>query len=140
MSVLLAACLLALPAPPPVQVLDLGATAAGVAVMWAQVDVGGITELSASAGIRLQILDQRYLPMTARRVAAALRELFSARRVGTARVIRATEVGGEPRQGFAELEWTRAAAGGQSPERFIVFVGFTLEEVGWRISEIRVLQ
>lgn len=123
----------------PAQAAELESVAARVSELWRDGDAAGIAGLAASTGVRLHLLGQRHLPMRGRRAAAALRAFFPSRGDGVVRLARVAEVGGEPRRGFAELEWTTAAPGAPRPERLTVFVGFVLEEQSWRISEIRVL-
>ena len=139
-TALATAGLMGLSALCPLQAPDLGATAARVAALWSQADVVGLAELGASEGIRLQRFDQRYLPVSGRQASAALREFFAARRTGGARVTRLADVGGQPARAFAELDWTPDPEGPAGPERFVLFVGLTLEGAGWRISEIRLLR
>lgn len=129
------------PASPalPAQVPALESVAARVAELWREGDAAGIAELAASGGVRLQLLEHHHLPMHGRRATAALRAFFPLRRGGAVHVARVAEVGGEPRRGFAEIQWTTAVAGALRPERLTVFVGFVVEEQSWRVSEIRVL-
>lgn len=129
------------PAPrtSPAQAPGLERVAARVAELWREGDAAGIAELAASGGVRLQLLEHDHLPMHGRRATAALRAFFPLRRGGAVHVARVAEVGGKPRRGFAEIQWTTAVAGALRPERLTVFVGFVLEEERWRVSEIRVL-
>lgn len=53
---------------------------------------------------------------------------------------RAEQLGGAPPRGFAELGWEVAAPGSPAALRYVVFLGFVLEDDSWRISEIRVLR
>ncbi|MBI4539549.1 MAG: hypothetical protein HY704_08580 [Gemmatimonadetes bacterium] len=122
----------------PAQAPELGRTAARVAELWSRGDAAGIGELAASAGIQLQLLGERHLPVGGRRVAAALKAFFPSRREGDVRVARVAEVGGEPRRGFAELEWATALAG-EPAERLTLYIGFVLDRGEWRVTEIRVL-
>lgn len=122
------------------QAPELRRLAAKVAELWGRGDAARIAELAAPAGLELQLVDQRHLPMGGRRAAAALKAFFSLRQGESARVTRVEELGGTPPRGFVEIEWTTTSPRATQRERFTLFLGLVLEDEGWRISELRVLR
>jgi hypothetical protein len=117
---------------------SLGSVAGSVAGAWAQGDAGQVARLLSPGGVALHLLDQSEPAAGVRQARAALEELLSRR--GSARLMRAEELGGAPARGFAELQWEVAEPGSPEGLRYVVFLGFVAEEDGWRIAEIRVLR
>jgi hypothetical protein len=103
-------------------------------------DVGGISALSARAGVSLDVDGRNVGPLGPRQTAAVLRRLFEDREVVGARVNTIREVGGEPTRAFGEIIWSTRARGTTIPERATIFVALVREERGWRVTEIRLLR
>lgn len=103
-------------------------------------DVGGISALSARAGVSLDVDGRSVGPLGKRQTTAVLRRLFEDRESVAANVNTIREVGGEPNRAFGEITWSTRARGTTIPERATVFVALVREENGWRVTEIRLLR
>jgi hypothetical protein len=77
--------------------------------------------------------------LTARQAVATLRSVQAQHRAGDVRIARVTDAGGDPRRGFAELEWETVARGTSEAARYTVFIGLTWTGGAWRIQEVRVI-
>jgi hypothetical protein len=117
---------------------SLSSVAGSVASAWAQGDADGVARLISPGGVALHLLDQSQPAAGVRQARAALAELMGRR--GSARLMKAEELGGSPARGFAELQWEVAEPGSPEGLRYVVFLGFVAEADGWRIAEIRVLR
>ena len=117
---------------------SLAGVAAAVAGYWSQRDADGLARVLSSGGVALYLLDESHPAAGVRQARAALSDLLD--RGGRAQVTRAEQLGGAPPRGFAELGWEVTAPGSPAALRYVIFVGFVLEDDAWRISEIRVLR
>ena len=112
----------------------------GVAQAWHRGNVGGITGLSASAGISLDVDGNSVGPLGPRQSGAVLRRVFEGRESVSAAPSMSRTVGGQPARAFGEITWTTRARGTTIPERATVFVAFVQEGDSWRITEIRLMR
>jgi hypothetical protein len=124
----------------PVAAQDLRPLLERVASAWHRGDVGGISALSARAGVSLDVDGRSVGPLGARQTAAVLRRMFEDRESVAAQVHTIRELGGEPTRAFGEITWSTRARGTTIPERATIFVALVREENGWRVTEIRLLQ
>jgi hypothetical protein len=124
----------------PAAAQDLRPLLERVASAWHRGDVGGISALSARAGVSLDVDGRSVGPLGARQTAAVLRRLFEDRESVAAQVHTIRELGGEPTRAFGEITWSTRARGTTIPERATIFVALVREEKGWRVTEIRLLQ
>lgn len=104
---------------------------------WTNADAGAIASLASSQGISLDIGGARVGSLPARQTAAALRKLFENFETLSARAGMHRVVAGSPRRAFVEITWTTRSRGTTQPERSKIFVGLTLEQDVWRVTEIR---
>ena len=117
---------------------SLAGVAASAARSWSQHDAAGIARFLSPGGVALHLLDESHPAAGVRQARAALSDLLG--RGGRAQVTRTEQLGGAPQRGFAELGWEVTAPGAPSSLRYVIFLGFVLEDEAWRISEIRVLR
>ena len=117
---------------------SLADVAGAAARYWSQRDADGLARVMSSSGVALHLLDESRPAAGVRQARAALSDLLG--RGGRARVTRAEQLGGVPQRGFAELGWEVTAPGAPSALRYVIFLGFVLEDESWKISEIRVLR
>lgn len=103
-------------------------------------DVGGISALSARAGVSVDLDGRNEGPLGPRQTAAALRRLFEDRESVAAQVSTIRLVGGQPTRAYGEIIWSTRARGTTIPERATVFVALVRQENGWRVTEIRLLR
>jgi hypothetical protein len=133
--VLLATCLV--PASTSGQ-QGLDEEAARFAARWSAGDSEALAQAMRSEGIRLTVLGEEHVAIQPKQAQAALRSLLGRYPRGQTTVTRVSAVGGDPSQGFAEIRWRTQASGVPDPVIFSIFVGYVLEEQGWRVTEIRV--
>ncbi|MGH7577569.1 MAG: hypothetical protein ACREM1_20895 [Longimicrobiales bacterium] len=120
-----------------VRAQDLDPLVAHITRAWNQADAGEIASLASSQGVSLQISGVQVGPLSARQVAAALRKLFESLETVDARAGIHRELAGSPRRAFIEVTWTTRSRGTTQPEQSKVFLGLTLEDDAWRVTEIR---
>ena len=115
------------------------ALARSAAAAWQRQDARALEAVLASDGITLRLDGQAHSGVGARQARASL-EAFLGRYVpGELRVRRATELGGDPPKGLAELEWHTAPRGSAEGVRFVIFFGLERVADQWRIAEIRIV-
>jgi hypothetical protein len=112
--------------------------AAWFAARWRAGDSQALTQAMRSDRIRLTILGEEHVAIQPKQAQAALRSLLKRYPRGETAVTRVSPVGGDPSQGFAEIRWRTQASGVPDPVIFSIFVGYVLEDDGWRVTEIRV--
>jgi hypothetical protein len=112
--------------------------AAWFAARWRAGDSQALSQTMQSEGIRLMLLGEEHVAIQPKQAQAALRSLMDRYSRGETAVTRASAVGGDPSQGFAEIRWRTRASGVPDPVIFSIFVGYALEAEGWRVTEIRV--
>ena len=117
---------------------SLAAVAATAARYWSQRDADGLAGVLSPGGVALHLLDESHPAAGVRQARAALSGLLG--RGGRAQVTRTEQLGGAPQRGFAELGWEVTAPGSPAALRYVIFLGFVLEDDAWRISDIRVLR
>lgn len=120
--------------PPLGDVLDR------LASLWARGDVLAIAELTAEGGVDFEIEGVGMGSISGRKLSAALRRIFE-ERVTVSVVSRMTSaVQGVEDRAFGELTWEVRRAGASIPERATVFLALVHEPVGWRVTQIRILE
>jgi len=67
-----------------------------------------------------------------------LKDIMARNPGGEARISRVFQGGGGPTGGFAEIRWWTRSSGTTEPVIYTIFVGFTLKDETWMVSEIRV--
>lgn len=122
----------------PVQSV-LEAEAGRFAQAWSAGDAQALGRSLNPGGIRLHLPGEEHMLIQPRQAQAALRSFLEKYAGGEARVTRVSPAGGDPGKGFAEVRWRARAQGIGEPVMFTVFVAFSLESEGWRVTEIRVL-
>ena len=120
------------------QQTSLSGVAGSAAGAWSQKDADGLSRMLSDRGVALYLFDESHPAAGVRQARAALSDVLD--RGGRARVSKVEELGGDPRRGMAELSWDVTAPGSPAASRFVIFLGFVLEDEGWRIGEIRVLR
>jgi hypothetical protein len=113
--------------------------AANFAEAWSEKEIGTIGEGFAEKGIRLHLPDEDHLLIRPRQARAAVEAFLGRYRGGEAVVTRVSVAGGSPEKGFAEILWRTSSPGLPDPVTFTLFVGFSLLNDRWTVTEIRVL-
>lgn len=121
----------------PVRAQELDPLVERITQAWTKADAGAIASLASSQGVSLQISGAQVGPLSARQVAAVLRKLFESLETLSARAGIRREVAGSPRRAFIEVTWMTRSRGTTQPEQSKVFLGLTLEDDAWRVTEIR---
>jgi hypothetical protein len=117
---------------------SLASVAATAAGYWSQRDADGLARVLSPGGVALHLLDESHPAAGVSQARTALSDLLG--RGGRAQVTRAEQLVGSPPRGFAELGWEVMAPGSPAALRYVILLGFVLEDDAWRISEIRVLR
>ncbi len=120
------------------QQTSLSGVVGSAAGAWSQKDADGLSRMLSDRGVALYLFDESHPAAGVRQARAALSDVLD--RGGRARVSKVEELGGDPQRGMAELSWDVTAPGSPAASRFVIFLGFVLEDGGWRIGEIRVLR
>jgi hypothetical protein len=118
---------------------SLETVASSFARHWATGDLEQLTPSFLPDGIRVEMGGKASGVVSVRQAAAGLKGLHAEHDTRSARVDRVTEVGGSPRRGFAEIAWSAAPSGTSEYREYVLFVGFLMEDEGWRVSEVRVI-
>ena len=113
--------------------------AADFARLWAGGDLERLVPTFMPDGVRMELGEKPSGVVSVRQAAAGLKALHADHDTRSARVDRVTEVGGSPRRGFAEIAWSAAPNGTSEFREYLLFVGFVMEDEGWRVSEVRVI-
>lgn len=108
--------------------------------LWEAGTVGEIGKIMVPGGIRFHLQDQAHASLPPRQAVAALKDFLNRHRGLELAVARVSEAGGEPPRGFAELVWRAVAAGTSEPIRYVVYIGFVLDQGSWRVFEVRVMR
>lgn len=118
---------------------SLRSAVASIARSWQRGDAGGVVAQVAEEGVRLQLPGGGSSPLSQRRAAAVLRRLLGDGDGASASAGMVGVVEGSPPRGFGELVWESRADGTPGPQRRVVYLGFTMEDGRWRLTEIRLL-
>lgn len=133
----------ALLAAPPAAAQDpapLGDVLDSLAALWARGDATAIAELSSTGGVDFEVHGETVGTISGRKLSAALRRVFEDR-VTVAVVSRMTSaVQGVEDRAFGELGWELRRGGASVPEQSTVFLALIHEPVGWRVTQIRILE
>jgi hypothetical protein len=117
----------------------LEAEAVRFAEAWSASDTESLSRLLAEDGIRLHLPEEEHVLIRPRQARAALDAFLGRHGRGEARVTRASLAGGSLDRGFAEIRWATRSPGLPEPVIFTLFVGYSLEDDRWTVTEIRVL-
>jgi hypothetical protein len=107
--------------------------------LWGDGDVAGLTNLVHGRGPLLLDTGAGTETVSKRNAGAALRALFNERETRSLRPVRVTLAGGTPPRGFGELSWTFRQRGAPAAQTRTVYVGASLEDGAWRLTELRVM-
>jgi hypothetical protein len=127
---------------PPGQGIDqpqLAGEAARFAQAWVEGDTRVLEQAMNAEGIRLKLPDEEHLSILPRQAQAALGSFLGRHMKGEAQVARVALAEGDSGKGFAEVRWATGTQGVSEPMVFTIFFGFELQDLEWRITEIRVL-
>jgi hypothetical protein len=113
--------------------------AVAFARVWTEKDGSGLRERISPAGIRLHLPHEEHLLIRPRQAQAALEEFLNRYAAGEALISRVSLAGRDGRTGFAEIRWHTMTPGLSEAVIFTVFLGYTLTEDRWTVTEIRVL-
>ncbi|MEZ4422408.1 MAG: hypothetical protein R3E98_03275 [Gemmatimonadota bacterium] len=102
-------------------------------------DLDALRGRLSTAGVLVHVHGQSHAGLAPHQAVAALRDFFRAHEVGTFRPGRVVDSGGEPRRGFAEVEWDTVVRGTSEAVRYRLFTGFAFREDRWWVDELRVL-
>ncbi len=119
---------------------SLEGAAANLARMWARGSTDLLSEVLVASGIRLRVGGEDHLFLSRRQAVAVLRDYLGTHRTESMRLEQATEVGGSPLRGFAELHWVVVHEGASQAFEHNIYIGFVREDEVWRVFEVRVLQ
>lgn len=120
--------------PPLGDVLD------SLAALWARGDATAIAELTSASGVDFEIAGVGMGSISGRKLSAALRRMFE-ERVTVSVVSRMTSaVQGVEDRAFGELTWKVRHSGATLAESATVFLALVHEPVGWRVTQIRILE
>lgn len=137
---LLIGLLLSVAATARAQEAELGRVLDRLAVAWARADAISLVTLSSRSGISFDVDGEKIGPLTPRKAAAVLRNIFVGRSTDRLTPGLARIVGGQPPRAFGELSWTVRTHGTTIPERTTIFLALVWEGNSWRITQIRLLR
>ena len=118
----------------------LGDVLANLADLWASGDAGAIADLTSTSGIDFEIAGSSMGSLSGRKLAAALRRVFEDRVTVSVESKMTSAVKGAEDRAFGELAWVLRPRGASISERTTVFLGLVHEPVGWRLTQIRILE
>ena len=111
-----------------------------LAAMWARGDAGGIVQLTAEGGADVEIAGATMGSLSGRKLSAALRRVFDDRETISVVSKMTSPVRGVEDRAFGELAWTLRIGGATVAEQTTVFLALAHEPVGWRVTQIRILE
>jgi hypothetical protein len=117
----------------------LEARAEWFARTWTEENAAALGSALLSQGIHLRLPGDEHVLIEPRQAEAAIRSFLQRYEGGEARVSQVSLTGGDPRKGFAEIQWQTRDLATSEAAVVTVFVGFGLEGETWRITEIRIL-
>lgn len=106
---------------------------------WVNSDVDDLEAMMAPSGIRLQLQEGENILVTPPQAAASIGSFMKRYEGGEAELLRASPVGENPGEGFAEFQWVCQVSGLQAPVIFSLFVALRWNEPEWIVTEIRLL-
>ena len=118
----------------------LGAVLDNLATLWASGDAGAIADLTSTSGIDVEISGSSMGSLSGRKLAAALRRVFDDRVTVSVESKMTSAVKGAEDRAFGELAWVLRPGGASVAESTTVFLALVHEPVGWRITQIRILE
>ena len=124
----------------PAPQASLEGAASNLTRIWQRGSIELFAQILVASGIRLRLRGEDHVALSRRQAVAVLRDYLGGHHTESIRVERATEVGGSPLRGFAELRWTVVHEGASQEVVHSVYVGFVREDEAWRVFEFRVLE
>lgn len=106
---------------------------------WTEKDAAELRARMVPTGIRLHLPDEEHLLIRPRQAQAALEEFLKGYADGEVLLSRVSTTGDEGQRGFAEIRWQTTSPGLSEAVTFTVFLGFSLNDERWTVTEIRVL-
>lgn len=138
--VLVAAALVLGAAPAAAQSAPLGDVLDNLAALWARGDADAIAEFTAASGTDFEVGGATLGSLSGRKLSAALRRIFDDRETVSVVSKMTSPVRGVEDRAFGEFAWVLRVGGATVPEQTTVFVALVHEPVGWRITQIRILE
>ena len=123
----------------PSQEVPLEEAALDFAQAWVDEDGDGLEGVMDPRGIRLQLQGEEHRVISPRHARRTLLSFLERYEGGEAEVVRASQTGGDPTRGFAEIRWGCRVSGTSQPVIFTLFVALTRTDSGWMVTEIRIL-
>jgi len=106
---------------------------------WTDKDAAALRDRMVATGIRLHLPEEEHVLIRPRQAQAALEEFLSRYGDGEASLSRVSLAGDEGKAGFAEIRWQTTSPGLSEAVTFTVFLGYSLNDERWTVTEIRVL-
>lgn len=107
---------------------------------WGRGEAHRVLTLAAQAGISIEVDGGAVGPLGSRQATAVLRRVLDERETVAIETRMVRTMGRAPPRAFGEITWQSRARGTTIPESVTIFLAFTREETGWRITQIRLLQ
>ena len=126
------------PSPAPAQGRQPDVSAAGFAAAWAVSDLEALRAMFDDE-TRLTIGDRTRTGVRPEQAVAALRPLLAEFEGPTPLVVRAEPDEPDGESGFAEVRWEARFRADGTPRPHTFIVTFVRRDVGWRISDLRIL-
>jgi hypothetical protein len=120
------------------QPTDIAEAGARLGRAWASGDMDQFSRYLSRQGIYLRLGGFDRASLSARLAEAALRDFLRGFEQGQVQLVRTVLLAGQPR-GFAEFRWQTRVPGTSHAMTQFIFMGLTLEEGSWRVSELRIL-
>ena len=107
---------------------------------WARGDASAIARMTSSSGVDFEVAGAPMGSLSGRKLSAALRRVFDDRVTVSVVYKMTSPVQGVEDRAFGELAWVLRTGGATIPESATIFLGLVHEPVGWRITQIRILE
>ena len=127
------------PAPAEAQ-QPLGEFLETVAGLWAEGDARAIGAYTSRSGTDLEIAGASMGSLDGRQFTGALRRVFDDHITISVVASMTRAVHGVEDRAFGELAWEVRPAGATMPDTVVVFLALVREPVGWRLTQIRILE
>lgn len=118
----------------------LGDVLDSLAGLWARGDASAIADMAAVSGVEVEVAGATIGVISGRKLAAALRRVFDDRVTVAVESKMTSAVRGVEDRAFGELRWQLRIGGASAPEEATVFLALVHEPVGWRVTQIRILE
>lgn len=111
-----------------------------IAALWAEGDAQTIGAFTSRSGTNLEIGGVAMGTLEGRKFSGALRRLFDDHVTVSVVANMTRAVHGVEDRAFGELAWEVRPSGATMPETVVVFLALVHEPVGWRLTQIRILE